>query len=122
MPNPNRIAGSLYFKVDGVQHAARGNFEYSLGGFSRETVEGVDSIHGYSEKPIPSYIEGDITNDGDLDVDALNELDGVTVTLELANSKTVMIRNAWNASDRKVSASDAMLKVRFESAEKGEEV
>ena len=121
MAGESRVAGVLYFKVDGIQHAARGNFSYSLGGYKREAVEGADRIHGYTEKPIVSYIEGDITDRRDLDMKAFDELDGVTVTLEVANGKTILIRNAWNASERKVNASEGSSTVRFESSEEGEE-
>ena len=121
MAQPNRVSGVVYFKIDGVQYAAKGNFEYSLGGWKREAVEGADGIHGYAETPIVSHIEGDLTDTSDLDMKKLDEFDGVTVTLELANGKTVLLRNAWNASERTVNASEAMTKVRFESAEEGEE-
>lgn len=119
MPQGNKVSGLLYFRVDGVQHMAKGNFEYSLGGVKRTAVKGDDGVHGYDEEPIEAYIEGDITHGPALDEEALNALDDVTVTLELVTKKTVLLPNAWNASEHKTNASGGMSKVRFE-AKRGE--
>lgn len=116
-----RIAGRLYFKVDGVQYSALGSFEYSLGGWKRTNKPGADGIHGYTEEPIPAYVQGDITDRKNLSLAVLAGLENVTVTLELANQKTVVIPGAWNASDHMVNASEGMTRVRFESDEEGVE-
>ena len=119
----NRVAGRLYLRVDGKQLRARGNFEYSLGGWEMtENVEGVDGIHGGKEKPIPAYIKGEITDRSDLDMKKLQDLKNVTVTLELANEKTILIRDAWNAAEKKNNANEASTEVDFRSTKEGEEI
>ena len=69
MQNPNRVAGTLFFKVDGTQYKAKGNFEYDLGAPKREAITGPDGVHGYKEMPKAPYVTGAITNDGVPDVD-----------------------------------------------------
>ncbi len=114
MANPNRIAGTLFFKVDGAQYKAKGNFEYDLGAPKREAITGPDSVHGYKEMPKVPYITGAITNDATVDLATLFELDGVTVTLEQANGKTVVLENAWYAGDGKGTTEEAEVDIRFE--------
>lgn len=114
MPNPNRRAGTIFFKVDGAQYDAKGAFTYDLGAPKRDPIVGHDKVHGYKELPKVPYIAGEITDRADLDVRKLHELDGVTVTLELANGKTIVLRDAWYAGDGTGSTEDANLQVRFE--------
>jgi len=114
MPNPNRRAGTIFFKVDSTQYDAKGNFTYNLGAPKREGIVGADKIHGYMEKIQVPFIEGEITDRADLDVEALLNLDGVTVTLELANGKTVLLRDAWYAGEGTVGTEEANIQVRFE--------
>jgi len=121
MSNPNRRAGILFFKVDGTQYDAKGGFTYNLGAAKREAIVGSDAVHGYKETPQVPFIEGEITDRSDLDLEKLLNLDGVTVTLELANGKVVLLRDAWYAGDGDVGTEEANIQVRFEGLS-GEEV
>jgi len=114
MANPNRRAGKVYLKIDGVQYSAKGSFTYNLGGEKREGIVGADGIHGYKSTPKIPFIEGEITDSSDLDLGKLTELDGVTVTLELANGKVVVLSDGWYAADGDVGTDDANIQVRFE--------
>lgn len=114
MANPNRRSGTIFFKVDGAQHDAKGSFTYNLGAPKREAMTGSDAVHGYKETPQVAFIEGEITDRAELNLQALLTLDGVTVTLELANSKTILLRDAWYAGDGNVQTEEANIQVRFE--------
>ena len=114
MANANRRAGVLYFKVDGQQYDARGSFTYSLGSPKREAIVGPSGVYGYKEMPQAPYIEGEVTDARGLDVAALQGMTESTVTLEIANGKTVVLRDAWYAADGTVGTEDANVQVRFE--------
>ncbi len=114
MTQPNRRSGMIYFKIDARQYAAKGSFTYNLGAAKREAIIGADAVHGYKETPQAPFIEGEITDAADIDVGALLTLDGVTVTLELANGKTVVLRDAWYAGDGNVGTEEANIQIRFE--------
>ena len=114
----NRLAGILFFKIDGELYQAKGGFTYNLGIPLREFILGSE---GYKETEQAAYIEGEITDHPDLDLKRLVLLDGVTVTLELANGKVFLLRNAWYAGDGNVASEDANITVKFE-APKGEEI
>lgn len=117
----NKIGGKLTVKVGGVQQWARGEWSYNLGRPKREAVVGVDGTHGYQETPQVAFIEGTISNRGDLDVGALCEITNETVTIELDNGKTVFLRNGWYAADGTVKANSGEVEVRFEGRS-GDEV
>lgn len=114
MAKPNRLAGTIYLKINGEQYDAKGSFTYNLGLPKRNTIVGADRVHGYSEEVRAPFIEGEITDSSKLDLQALQSLDGVTVTLELANGKVIVLRDAWYAADGDVQTQEANVQVRFE--------
>ena len=110
----NRLAGLLYVRIDGVQRNAQGSFTYNIGSPKREAIVGPDRVQGYKEMPQVPYIEGEITDQSDLDLAALHDITDGTITLELANGKNIVLRNAWFAADGTVGTEQANVQVRFE--------
>lgn len=117
----NRRSGIIFISVNGVNYDAKGNFNYNLGGFQREAIAGADRIHGYKEMPKIAFIEGEITDRSNLDVAELQAIDNATVTLELANGKTIVLREAWFSGEGTVGTEEANIALRFE-ANQGEEI
>ena len=111
----NRRAGRIYLKIDGTLHDAKGAFSYNLGHDKRDAIVGSDGIHGYKETPQIPFIEGALTDRGDLDLQDLATQDNVTVTLELVNGKTIVLANAWFAGEASVTTEEAEISVRWES-------
>ena len=109
-----RLSGLIYVRIDGVQRNATGSYTYNLGQPKREAIVGPDGIQGYKEMPQVPYIEGEITDQGDLDVAALQNITDGTITLELANGKSIVLRNAWYAADGNVGTEQANVQIRFE--------
>lgn len=114
MSNRNRRAGKIFFKIDGVRHDAKGDFTYNLGADKKEAIVGADTVHGYKSMPQAPLIEGAITDRGDLSLTDILELDDATITLELANGKTIVLSSAWYAGDGNVTTEEAEIEVRFE--------
>ena len=113
----SRIAGVAFLKVDGVQRKVIGNFNYNLGVPKKTMLTGHDGVHGHSEMPQVPYIEGEIRDESDLSVEELRKIEDATITLELANGKTVVLRNAIEASDGTVGTENANVQVRWEGLE-----
>lgn len=114
-------AGIIYIKVDGTQYQAKGNFTYNLGKAKREAIVGADGVHGYKETPQVAFIEGEITDDAGLDLEKLTQIDNATGTLELANGKVIVLRDAWYAGDGNGQSEEANISFRLE-AKSGEEI
>ncbi len=122
MSSGNKRAGIIYVKVDGVQYDAKGSFTFNTGGVQRTAIEGADSIHGFATKPVVPFIEGKITDSGNLDVKALKEIEDATVTLELENGKMIVWENAWYAAPGEQSTEEGEIDFRFEARKPGEEI
>lgn len=111
----NRRGGTIFFKVDSVQRDAKGNFTYNAGGPKREAMIGADLIvQGYKEMGQVPFIEGEITDQGDLSLTEFINLENVTATLELANGKVFTLAEAWYAADGNVQTEEGNIQVRFE--------
>lgn len=114
----NRRSGILYVKIQGKLQESKGNWTYNLGRPKRDAIVGTNDIHGYKEMPQVPYIEGTITDKSSLDlVNDILDITNETVTLELANGKTIVLRNAWYAGEGNVTTEEAEISVRFEGLE-----
>ncbi len=111
-----RTAGLIQFQINGKIYDAKGNFSYGLGRPTREAIPGADGIHGFKEIPAVPFIEGEITDRGNVDLAALFELEDATVTLSLGNGKMVALREAWFAGEGVGNSDEANVAVRFEGA------
>jgi hypothetical protein len=109
-----RIGGIIRLTIDGTQQRAKGNFTYNLGANKREAVIGADGVHGYKETPQAPFIEGAISDSSSLDVASLLDLTDSTVILEVANGKSIVLRDAYYTGDGEVSAEEGEIKVKFE--------
>jgi hypothetical protein len=109
-----RRGGLISFSVNGVLYDAKGSFSYNLGRPAREAVVGSDAVHGYIERPQVPYIEGEITDRSTLDLAALVGTTDATVTLELANGKVIVLRDAWYAGEGTGNSEEGNIPVRFE--------
>ncbi len=117
-----KIGGILVFKVDGEQYAAKGNFTYNIGVPKRETVMAQDGkVAGYKETPTVPFIEGEITDQYAVDIKQLTSIVDATVTLDLPNGKSIVLRGAAYTGEGTGNTEEGNISVRFEG-EEGEEV
>lgn len=110
-----RLAGVAYLTVDGTTYMLAADLTYSPSSVTRDTLTGMDGVHGYSEKPKAGFISGTFRDAGSLSVAAFNAMTNVTVTVELANGKVVTARNAWTVDAQEVKAAEGTFDVKFEA-------
>lgn len=109
-----RVGGILFFKVDQELFQAKGEFTYNINPVKRESVVGVDRVHGFKEEPAVLFIEGAITDSDELDLQDFQAIRDATITLETANGKVIVLRDAFYAADGDVTSSEGEIQVRFE--------
>ena len=109
-----RIAGIAFLKVDGNQYPLRGNFTITPSVIERAGIAGQDYIHGYSELPRVPSIEGDVSTVPGLAIEDFDGMTNVTVTAELANNSTYVLREGWCVSALAINARDGMVRVKWE--------
>lgn len=110
----NLIAGVLEFKLNGEIQNAKGNFTYNLGKVKRDAIIGPDRVHGYKAMPQVPFIEGEITDRSDLNLENFLDTDNATLTLSLANGKVIVLKEAWFAGEGNVQTEEANVACRFE--------
>ncbi len=114
-----KVAGTAFFSINGVQYSLRGNLKVSLGDVERESVVGMDAYHGVKETPAAPFMECDLTDRPEIDLNTLSELENVTITVNLINGKVGVLRNAYQMNKIELNAADGLYTVRFEG-ESGE--
>ncbi|MBI9079193.1 MAG: phage tail tube protein [Pseudodesulfovibrio sp.] len=113
--NPNRIAGTVYVKRDGVLLDCEGEFSLGLGLPERTTRKGSHGgVVGYEEESTVPFIEGSLTTTAEMDIEAILKADGETITVEAANGKTYSLSPAWQTKPGEINASKGVVPVRWE--------
>lgn len=112
-----RRAGILQFKINGDVFDVKGSVTYGLGLNSREAILGHDGVHGFKELPTTPFCEMELTDAGTLSLSALGAVEDATLTLALANGKTVVFRNAFacNPDGLSVTTEEGVISQRFEA-------
>ena len=111
----NRLAGTVSVTTNGVTIMVAGQFKYSPSTVKRETLTGMDRVHGYKEKPSAPYISCQVRDSGGTTVADFNDMTDVTVVAELANGKTIIGTGMWTVESQEVDSEDAVFDVRWES-------
>ena len=109
-----KVAGTCFFKIDGVQYSLRGNLTITGGNVHRESVVGQDGYHGFKEVPEVASIQADLTHQPNIDLNILNNFQNVTVTAELINGAVATLHNAVQMNHISLNAEDGKLTVKFE--------
>jgi hypothetical protein len=116
-----RVGGIIEVKANGELYSAKGSFTYNLGRPKRDPVVGSDSVHGYKEMPQAPSLEGAITDNEDLSLNALLTLKDATVTVRLANAKIIVFKDAFYSGDGNVTTEEGEIEFKI-SALSAEEI
>lgn len=108
------IAGTAFLKVDGNMYPLKGNLTISSSAVERTGIAGQDYVHGYQELPRVQYIEGDVSTLPEVSPEVLDGIIDATITAELVNGKTYVLRNAWTKGPIDINSHDGQFRIRFE--------
>lgn len=117
MAQCERLAGITGLTIDGTAYMVVSDVTWSPARWRRETLVGLDSVHGFSEVPIQGYIEATLRDSGAISVYDFNEMRCVEVLVTLANGKIVGGANCWNTSALEVRAAEGTFVVRFDGTD-----
>ena len=108
------LAGTASQTIDGVPYMLQGDLLWSPSTVERETLIGMDGIHGYKETPRQGFIEATLRDASNVIVGLFDSMTNSSVTLVLANGKLVIGYNMWTVEHREVNSVEATFKVRLE--------
>lgn len=117
-----RLAGITGVTIDGTPYMVVSDVTWSPANWKRETLVGLDSVHGFSEVPIQGFVEATLRDSGSISVGAFNNMRCVEVLVSLANGKIVGGSNMWNTSALEVRAAEGTFQVRFDGMDVSENV
>jgi hypothetical protein len=120
MPTCERLAGITGVTIDGTAYMVVSDVTWSPVRWRRETLAGLDAIHGFSEVPLQGFVEATLRDAGDLSVESFNEMRCVEVLVTLANGKVVGGANMWCVSALEVRAAEGTFQVRFDGTDVSE--
>lgn len=109
-----RRLGIKQLMIDGEVMDVKGGVAYSLGGDKRESVMGVDRLHGQKVTRIPAYIEFTLTDRQGLDLKALVAKNDSTITCDLELGKTIKLGHAAYTGEGKVTGEESEIEAKFE--------
>ena len=111
------LAGTAYFTLNGKSYRLVGELEWSSCDTENTTENGMDGIHGFSQKYSAPFVSGKFRDSDDINVKDLNgTVDGALVC-ELANGKTVTGSDMWTVNKPTVNSEDGTFPLRFEGVE-----
>jgi len=116
-----RVGGVIKVKADGQRFQAKGEFTYNVQKTKKEMIPGADNVHGYKEIPMVQFIEGAITDSDQIRIEDIYAIKDATISLDLANGKTIILREAVYAADGDATTDEGQIQVRFEGID-GEEI
>lgn len=105
--------GVVSVRLNGDVLRLRGNVTYSLAGLVKEAIEGPVGLAGFKVTGMAPFVEIESIDAADVDLPALQDLTGVTVTVQLRNSKTIVLNDASVVGNIEVSSEDGGFTVRF---------
>jgi hypothetical protein len=92
-----QVTGRVFLKLDGELQRSKPGAKLMFGGRTRDTVEGDDSIHGYTEKLTAPTVEFTLSHTAQTSLARLADLTDTTVTFETDTGVTYVVRNAWTS-------------------------
>lgn len=110
----NRIAGTCFVSVDGVQLELGGKISLSLDASEKEGLAGLSGVAGYKETPRVPFIDLEAFVPKDFPMAKLTAGEDMTITADLANGMSGVLSNAWLAGATEVDGAEGKTNLKFE--------
>lgn len=109
-----RVAGTVYFKVDGQQLEVSGGVEVPLSNVARESVMGVNGVAGYKETARTPSVKVSAVFRDDFPIDLITEGTDMTITAELPAGQVYTLSDAYLVGEASMKADDGTVDLEFE--------
>ena len=110
----NRVMGKALIKVNSKLLATHPGASLDIGGVSRETVKGANSIHGFKEAVEPSKLECEISVKADTSLAEIGRIADATVTFEADTGQTWVISGGWVTTPPTTTDNEGKCKITIE--------
>jgi hypothetical protein len=110
----NANTGLAFMSINGQTYRVAGELTYDPGRVNREFQIGQDGVHGQKITPKVPFISATLRDSGGLRVEDFNNMENVTVFLQLINGKTVTGRNMAQVGETAVNTEEGTMTIRWE--------
>lgn len=118
--NSKRLGGIARFTIDGTGYLLVGDLKYSTSIVERESMMGMDTYHGYSEKRVPGFMEMTVRDTSQVTTRSFNDMVDVSVIAQTANGKSVAGQNMVCMKAIEVDTAEGKFTLRFEGPDVNE--
>ncbi|KVX06451.1 MULTISPECIES: phage tail tube protein [Alcaligenes] len=106
-----KVAGTVYVKVDGQQLVITGGVECPIGDVVRETIEGAPGY--FTERDRVPYVKVEALHTADFPVDVIANGTDMTVQAEYRNGKTYVLTGAYMVGETTSTGDDGKVTLEF---------
>lgn len=104
-----KVAGTVYLKIDGAQLEITGGVEAPLSKVKRETI-----VRGYyKEEDVVPFLKVDAVKTPGVDWDKIANGSDMTATAEFKDGSTYVLTGAYVVGDLNVTADDGKVAIEF---------
>ena len=96
------VGGTAFFKVNGLQYELRGELMIQPNITENEWVANQDLTMVFTQKGVVPFMEMKISDTSQLAIQALNAIEGATITAELINGKVYTLQQAAQWGETKL--------------------
>ena len=116
MGDKTAVGAPFTLKVNGQMLRAVGNFTYNFGNVKRAVIKGAaNEYQGYSSEPQVPFIEGALTDHGDIKAEDITNMTEGRATIDLANGKTGVWHNATYCGEGTIAHETGQIGFRIEA-------
>ncbi|SUQ01918.1 Phage tail tube protein [Yersinia ruckeri] len=102
----NRLAGTAFVTVDGLTIMVAGQFKYSPSRVKRETLTGMDGVHGYKETFSAPLFPARSAIVAEPQSVILTNRPTSASSVKLANGKTIIGSGMWSVNTQEVDSTE----------------
>lgn len=117
MAGSRKVAGVVYFKINGTQYSLSGDLTVAPQRKTRTGVTGLSHEVYFKEEAHVPYIEGTFFLTKEVSIKAIEAMEDETVTAELVTGQTFILSNAWCANEIVANLAEGTAPIRFEGAD-----
>ena len=106
-----KVAGTVYVKVDGRQLVTTGGAECPVTEVTRETIEGAPGY--FSEQDRAPYVNVDVVHTADFPLEVIAQGTDMTVQVEFRNGKIYVLTGAYLVGEPASTGDDGKITLEF---------
>lgn len=113
----SKIAGTVYFKVDGQQLSVTGGVEVPMNTTVRDDVIGLDGSVDYKETSRAPYTKVTAKVPKNFPIEKLTQSDSMTITTEMATGRVYVLSRAWLHGEANYNPEEGTVDLEFHGEE-----